>query len=299
MLFRGLSAFPITPADPQGRVDTSALAHLLERLADARVHSVGLLGSTGTYAYLSRTERRRAIAACVECLDGRIPVIAGIGALRTDEAQALAQDAQSEGADGLLLAPVSYTPLTDTEVYEHFAAVCQVTDLPLCIYNNPSTTNFRFGPTLIESLAKLPNVAGIKMPLPIEQECELELESLRQKTPEGFSIGYSGDWGCAKCLLSGADAWYSVVGGTFPHTAMKLVTAVQNEDRHTVQRVDESFQPLWELFQEFGSLRVVYAAANILSLIDAAPPLPLLPLPSNIQQRVETAIEAIEVLEKN
>ena len=58
-LFQGLSAFPITPADEQGQVDTDGLRVLLKRLVDARVGSIGLLGSTGTYPYLTRAERRR------------------------------------------------------------------------------------------------------------------------------------------------------------------------------------------------------------------------------------------------
>ncbi|MGC1302561.1 MAG: dihydrodipicolinate synthase family protein, partial [Caulobacteraceae bacterium] len=53
-LFRGLSAFPITPADADGRVDVDELARLLERLVAAGVDSIGLLGSTGSYPYLSR-----------------------------------------------------------------------------------------------------------------------------------------------------------------------------------------------------------------------------------------------------
>jgi 4-hydroxy-tetrahydrodipicolinate synthase len=65
-LFHGLSAFPITPADEGGRVDTDALATLLGRLQAAGVDSVGLLGSTGTYAYLTRSERRRAVEAAAE-----------------------------------------------------------------------------------------------------------------------------------------------------------------------------------------------------------------------------------------
>ena len=112
-LFNGLCAFPITPADEGGRVDTDALAGLLGRLDVAKVDSIGLLGSTGTYAYLDRTERRRAIKTAAEYLGGRIPLVVGIGALRTDDAQDLARDAEAAGADGLLLAPVSYTPLTD------------------------------------------------------------------------------------------------------------------------------------------------------------------------------------------
>ncbi len=72
-LFRGLSAFPITPADERGRVDTEALASLLQRLEAAGVDSIGLLGSTGTHAYLTRAEWRRAIEAAAECVGGRVP----------------------------------------------------------------------------------------------------------------------------------------------------------------------------------------------------------------------------------
>ena len=61
--FHGLSAFPPTPADRDGRVDTEALSRLLERLCDAGVASIGLLGSTGIYAFLAPEERRRAVEA--------------------------------------------------------------------------------------------------------------------------------------------------------------------------------------------------------------------------------------------
>ena len=115
MLFHGLSAFPITPSDAAGRVDTGALSALLKRIDAAGADSIGLLGSTGSYMYLSRAEKRRAIQAAADCLSGRTPVIVGVGALRTDETIALAQDARAAGASAGLLAPVSYTPLTEDE----------------------------------------------------------------------------------------------------------------------------------------------------------------------------------------
>ena len=62
----GLSAFPITPSDADGRVEADALRRLLEPLAAAGVDSIGLLGSTGTYAYLSPDERRRAVEIAAE-----------------------------------------------------------------------------------------------------------------------------------------------------------------------------------------------------------------------------------------
>ena len=81
MLFHGLSAFPITPADAQGRVLAKDLQGLLGRLTEAGVDSIGLLGSTGSYMYLSREERRRAVEIAAETVAGATPLMVGIGAL--------------------------------------------------------------------------------------------------------------------------------------------------------------------------------------------------------------------------
>ncbi len=173
--FKGLSAFPITPADEAGQVDSQAFSALVERLDAAEVDSIGILGSTGTYMYLSRAERRRAIEAAAAVLKGRRTLMAGVGALRTDEAVALAKDAQAAGADALLLAPVSYTPLTQEEAYHHFAAVAGATGLPLAIYNNPTTTRFSFSDELLVRLAYIPNIRAIKMPLPADRTMRASL----------------------------------------------------------------------------------------------------------------------------
>src|SRR6187549_2905392 len=122
---RGLSAFPITPMNTNGRVDTPALRRLVAPLAAAKVDSIGLLGSTGSYPFLSRDERRRATEAAIAEVNGRVPVLVGIGALRTNETIELARDAKAAGAGAGLLAPVSYTPLTEDEVFEHFRTVAE------------------------------------------------------------------------------------------------------------------------------------------------------------------------------
>ncbi len=290
-LFHGLSAFPITPTDASGIVDTGALAAVLARIQAAGADSIGLLGSTGGYAFLSRDQRRRAVETAMSAVGGKIPVIVGVGALRTDEAQALADDARALGADGLLLAPVSYTPLTDNEVYEHFAAVAHVGQLPLCIYNNPGTTKFTFSTELIARLAKLGTVKAVKMPLPANGDIAAEIASLRSVTPDDFAVGYSGDWGAADALLAGADGWYSVAGGLLPAEALKLTRAAQAGDASEARRIDDAFAPLWALFREFGSFRVMYTIADLIGLGRFAPPRPVLGLPEQARGRVREALE--------
>ncbi|ASY59083.1 dihydrodipicolinate synthase family protein [Sinorhizobium sp. CCBAU 05631] len=292
-LFTGLSAFSITPTDAAGHVDTGALSRLLERIHLAGADSIGLLGSTGGYAFLSRGERRHAIEAAMDCVGGKTPVIVGVGALRTDEAQALARDARSAGADGLLLVPMSYTPLFEEEVYRHFAAIAEAGQLPLCIYNNPGTTKFTFSDALIARLSKIANIAAVKMPLPQDGDFEGETARLRAETPPGFSIGYSGDWGAAAALLAGCDAWYSVIAGLLPAEALALTRAAQAGDVAEVERLDQAFQPLWSLFKAFGSFRVMYAIAQALGLCRADPPRPILPLPQSERARVKNALDRV------
>ena len=108
-MFTGLSAFPLTPMNESG-LDEAAFVRLIERLVAAEVDSIGVLGSTGNYAYLTVAERARVVALAVEHA-GKIPVIAGIGALRTRDVLTLADDAQAAGASGVLLAPMSYQKL--------------------------------------------------------------------------------------------------------------------------------------------------------------------------------------------
>jgi 4-hydroxy-tetrahydrodipicolinate synthase len=97
MTLKGLSAFPITPCSPDGRVDAGSMRRLLAPLLAAEVDSIGLLGSTGSYPYVTREERRRALDLALDEASGRVPILVGVGALRTDEAIRLAQDAKAAG----------------------------------------------------------------------------------------------------------------------------------------------------------------------------------------------------------
>ena len=291
--FRGLSAFPLTPADAEGVVDTEAFAVMIDRLVVAGVDSIAVLGSTGTYAYLDRSERSRALAAAVEAVAGRVPVIAGIGAMRTSWVRDLARDAERLGAHGLLLAPVSYAPLTQDEVFAHVDATATGTALPICIYNNPSTTHFSFSPELVSRLSRLPTIAAIKMPLPADGDFAGEIGRLRSSCREGLIVGYSGDWGAASALLAGADAWYSVVAGLLPVPALRLTRAALAGDRTATTAADAAFGRLWELFRTHGSLRVMYLIAEHLGLDPGRPPLPIQPLDASAGKAVGEALESL------
>lgn len=275
-MFTGLSAFPLTPMNECG-LDEPAFVRLIERLVAAGVDTIGVLGSTGNYAYLTRAERARVVQLAVEHA-ADVPVMAGIGALRTREVLALADDAQAAGARGVLLAPVSYQKLRDDEVFGLYETVTRALSVPLCVYDNPGTTRFSFSDDLHGEIARLPNVASIKIPgVPAEPKAARErVERLRARLPEHVTLGVSGDAFGATGLNAGCEAWYSVIGGLFPATALEITRAAQAGHAEEAARLSARLQPLWALFAEQGgSLRVMAAAAELLGLVEA----PCLPLP--------------------
>lgn len=293
-LLRGLIAFPITLADEAGRIDEPALRGLLRRLVAAQVDGIGLLGSTGTYAYLSRAERRRAVEIAADEVAGRAKLLVGIGALRTDEAVALAADARDAGADGGLLAPVSYTPLLDDEVFAHFEAVA-AGGLPVCIYDNPGTTHFTFRPDLVRRLSRLPGVVGLKTAGAAPGETAARHAAWREAAPAPFSIGYAADWTVTEGLIAGGEAWYSVMGGLFPQPCVAIVRAVAAGDVAGARRLNAELEPFWALLRRHTGVRVMYAAARHLGLVTTNPPRPILPLAASAVAEVAAVIDQLSL----
>ena len=99
---------------------------------------------------------------------------------------ALARDAEAAGADGLLLAPVSYTPLLDDEVFEHFRAVAGATALPICIYDNPATTGFTLPPGAGRAAGGPADRRGAEDAGAAAPEAAAALAAFRARVPAGF-----------------------------------------------------------------------------------------------------------------
>jgi len=296
-MFSGLSAFPLTPVNATG-IDEKSFLSLLARLTTAKVDSLGVLGSTGSYAYFTREQRKRVATLAVQYADG-IPVMVSIGATSTDEVLRLAEDAQHAGVSALLLPAVSYQKLTEEEVFGFYAEVARNVSLPICVYDNPGTTHTEFSNDLYARIAALPNIASIKIPgVPADMHSAAQrVSALRAQLPAEISIGVSGDASAGNGLMAGCDVWYSVCGGLFPNTALALTRAAQAGDFAAVVEQSQRLEPLWTLFRQHGgSIRVIAAAAALLGLAEENNlPRPLRALSSEHQREVLQVMRSLEL----
>ncbi|WP_039057985.1 dihydrodipicolinate synthase family protein [Enterobacter sp. Bisph1] len=292
MDFTGLCAFPLSPLRDE-RLDEGAYIHLIERLRVAGVDSIGALGSTGCYPYFNRTERANTLRLATE-FSGAVPVIAGIGALRTRDVLGLAEDAQKAGVSAVLLAPVSYHHLTDEEVFNLFAVVTRELSVPLCVYDNPNTTHFSFSDELLLRIAQLPNIGSIKIP---PADAAQRADRLRAHLPQTVTLGISGDASAVEGLSAGCSIWYSVLGGLFPQAALAISRAAQAGDFPQARAQSAALQPLWQLFTCYGgSLRVIATAAELLGIAGASClPAPLQTLTGEARRQVAEVVEQLRL----
>jgi 4-hydroxy-tetrahydrodipicolinate synthase len=142
--FHGVLPALITPFTEDGdAIDTHALAAIVDRLVGAGIGGLVPGGSTGEFTTLTNAERRELVEVTVEAAAGRVPVVAGTGALSTRETVELSVHAEQAGAAAVMIVPPFYDALSWRELLAHYTAVADAIDIPIMYYNLPSASGVK------------------------------------------------------------------------------------------------------------------------------------------------------------
>jgi dihydrodipicolinate synthase/N-acetylneuraminate lyase len=125
---------------------------LVDRLVGAGVGGLVPGGSTGEFTTLTNAERRRLVEATVEAAGGRVPVVAGTGALSTRETVELSVHAERAGAAAVMIVPPFYDALSWPELLAHYTAVADAIEIPIMYYNLPSASGVRLSTAQLRDL---------------------------------------------------------------------------------------------------------------------------------------------------
>src|SRR5919202_3783049 len=140
MRFHGIIPPAVTPMQANEDLDLPRLRQTLDRLLDAGVHGLFVLGTTGEFYALDEAEKQAVIAEAVAHTDRRVPLIAGTGAETTREAVRLTKLAEREGADAVAVITPYFVSPTQQELADHFRRVAESPALPVFLYSNPAMT---------------------------------------------------------------------------------------------------------------------------------------------------------------
>jgi 4-hydroxy-tetrahydrodipicolinate synthase len=162
-MFEGVLPAIITPFKRNIALDLDleGLACNIEFLIDNGVHGIVPCGSTGESATLSFEEHEEVIAAAIDAVNGRVPVIAGTGSNNTAEAVRFTKAAKDLGADGVLVISPYYNKPNRSGLVKHYTILADL-DIPVIMYNVPGRTGQNLAPDLVIELARHPGIVGIK-----------------------------------------------------------------------------------------------------------------------------------------
>ncbi len=152
----GILVALITPFTDGGHaVDEDRLKAHIEHLIAAGVHGLVPGGSTGEFTAMTLDERKRLLSLCIKHARGRVPVIAGIGALSTKECVDLATHAADAAAAALMVVPPFYDPVNVEQLRELMTEIHHASRLPIMYYNIPSASGLTLSPEEIASLSEV------------------------------------------------------------------------------------------------------------------------------------------------
>jgi len=153
----------VTPfADDGKTVDEERLRALVNRCIELGVHGVVPCGTTGEFVNLTTEEKKRVIKVVVDEVNGRVPVVAGTGASGTEQALEMTKYAKDVGAEAALIVTPFYLKPADRGIYEHYDTIASQADLPIILYNIPQCTGLPLPWQMVEDLAQIPNIVGMK-----------------------------------------------------------------------------------------------------------------------------------------
>ena len=213
-----------TPFRDDGSIDDAFLARHAHWQLDAGCNGLVALGSLGEAATLSFDEKLALLRGLVRALDGRAPVVAGIAALSTAEACALARGAADAGCAGLMVLP-PYVYSTDwREMRAHVGAVIDATALPCMLYNNPIAYRTDFTPPQVEELAgRHPNLQAVK-----ESSADIRrIAAIRHRLGGRIRILVGVDDVIVEGLAAGATGWVAGLVNALPRESVRLFALAQ------------------------------------------------------------------------
>ncbi len=253
---QGVFSALVTPFNQDGSVDYGAFRDLIQWQIAEGVAGVCPVGTTGESPTLNPADHLKVIEATVEAANSKVKIIAGTGANSTEEALHLTQEVIGIGIDATLQVTPYYNKPNAEGLYRHFAAVADL-GVPVVLYNVPGRSAKEIPLSVVERLAKHPNVCAIK-----EAAGSVDrVSAIRQIAPDLTIL--SGDDGLTLPMISvGAQGVISVCSNVIPRAMSELVAAALAGDFATARTLHEKYYRLFcDMFCDTNPIPVKAALA--------------------------------------
>jgi 4-hydroxy-tetrahydrodipicolinate synthase len=284
---KGIVPAVVTPFREDEVIDYQAWQNLIETLIASGVHGLFVIGGQGEFFSLGEEEREVAARFCAQTAAGRVPVYANVGCVTTRQTISLAQKAESDGVDYIVVITPYYLKPSATELVDHYTEVCRSVRLPVLAYNIPERTGVELTPEVLGRVAaQCENFVGLK-------DSSGNLDLIPQYSAMGLSVFIGRDHMILDGLKRGASGAVTACANVVPRAFVDLYNAYTTGDLETAARLQALVEPLRRAFGLATFPSVVKEAMNQSGVQVGACRRPVGPMPAEARYRLAEILKPL------
>jgi 4-hydroxy-tetrahydrodipicolinate synthase len=288
----GMGVALITPFMEDERVDYNALGRLVDYQIKNGIDYLVVLGTTAETATLTDAEKKEVAAFVLHRVNGRVPIVMGVGGNCTRAVVEELKARDFTGVDAILSVTPYYNKPSQEGIYQHYKALAEATTLPLVLYNVPGRTGVNMTTETTLRLARdYSNIVAIK-----EASGNIsQMDEIIKNKPKNFMV-ISGDDGITFPLITlGAVGVISVIGNAFPKEFSRMVRLALKGDYANALEIHHSFTELFNLLFVDGNPAGVKCMLNAMGLIENKLRLPLVPTRITTYEQIRKVLQDLNV----
>ena len=287
----------ITVFDEDNNFDPIGTGKVIDRAISAGVHGILILGTGGEMSNLSAEIRKEIAEFAVSHIDGRVPILLGIGACDTQTVIDLGKHAQSIGIKHVLVVNPYYARLSDEAMYNHFATIAGSLDISVYLYNFPLFTGQDISVELIKRLADdCENIRGLKDTVDTISHTRQVITDVKSVYPN-FAVFAGFDEYLLEVLLIGGDGAIPATSTFAPELTVGVYEAFQKKDWDQIISLKKRLANLMKIYgidsPFFGVVKETIRMTG--SDISAHPLLPTRPPEEDKRNKIKEILDSAKV----
>lgn len=290
-IYEGSAVALVTPfVENTTDIDWRAFESLLDFHLENNTDALVITGTTGESSTLSDEEQIELIKFAVKHVDGKLPIIAGTGINDTRHALKLSQQAESVGADALLIVTPYYNKASYDGMLAHFHAIADAVTVPIILYDVPSRTGTSLTPEQVGILSEHPNIVALKDAVGNLDYTRAVLDIV----PEDFAV-YSGNDDLNYDIIAmGGKGAISVTANILPKEVHDLCRLTLDKHTEEAQQLNYKLEDInRDLFAEVNPIPVKYLV-HLMNRCALAYRLPMVPPSKEVIEILDTYSELIQ-----
>jgi len=290
---KGMGVALITPFNNDDSVDFESLGRLVEYQIKNGIDYLVVLGTTAETATLSEAEKKKVSSFVIDKVNGRVPIVLGVGGNCTRAVVEELKTKDFTGVDAILSVTPYYNKPSQEGLFQHYSEIAKATNLPIILYNVPGRTGVNMtAETTLRLAREFPGIVAIK-----EASGNIaQMDEIIKSKPENFLV-ISGDDGITFPLITlGAVGVISVIGNAFPKEFSKMVRLALAGDYEKALEIHHSFTELFNLLFVDGNPAGVKCMLHAMGYINNKLRLPLVPTRITTYEKIRKVLNDLNTM---